>query len=227
MVNIEVERIKNMNNLISMKNVYKSYDRDVLVDLNFEVNKGEFVVIVGKSGVGKTTLFHLVSRLETMYQGHYMFDGENVNDFKNTALFRQSNIGFVFQNYLLLDKNSVIENITLPFQYKEEDYKENRINEVMLKLGIEKLMNQTVNTLSGGEKQRVAIARAIVSRPKILICDEPTGNLDESNALAVFKLLMNYNNEGNTVLVITHDHRILKYANKAYSLENGKLHEIQ
>lgn len=226
MVSIEVERIKNMTKLISMKNICKSYDRDVLVDLNFEVNKGEFIVIVGKSGVGKTTLFNLVSRIEKTDHGYYMFDGENVDDSTNTALFRQRNIGFVFQNYLLLDKNSVIENITLSFQYKEYDYNENRVDEVILKLGIEKIKNQIVNTLSGGEKQRVAIARAIVSRPKILICDEPTGNLDESNALAVFKMLMNYNNEGNTVLVITHDHRILKYANKAYSLKNGKLYEI-
>lgn len=217
-----------MNKLISLKKVSRIYNNDISVldNLNFECDIGDFVAIIGASGAGKTTLMNIIGRLDSKYSGIYFFENEDV--MKNKKIGRIGNeISFIFQNYNLIDRLTVYQNIKLSYTFKNYTLRniDARINEVMMELSINELKNKKINTLSGGEKQRVAIARSMLIPSKLIIADEPTGNLDHGNAVIVMDILKKMCEKNVTVILITHNEDLMKYADKVYYLDKGKLYE--
>lgn len=218
--------------MIELVNCYKSYDKEktfVLSDLNIKIEKGEFIGITGKSGSGKTTLLNIIGTLDQLSSGKYVIDNVNISKLnaRELAEFRNKNIGFVFQEYLLIPYLSVKENLLLPVLHvdknKRKDYEDKAIHIASL-LGIDKLMNQNTKKLSGGEKQRVSLARSIINDPLMILADEPTGNLDKENAIIVLKELVRINKTlGVTVIMVTHDESLLSVCDKVLNLKDGKL----
>lgn len=210
--------------VLELKNCCKSFDKDVLTDLNLTIKEGDFVSIMGKSGSGKTTLLNILTTIETMSSGEYYFDDKNINTYKTHKL-RLNQFGFIFQNYNLLENHTLSENILLPYVYtNSNEIDKDYFNELIDKLGLRDLLHKKVVTLSGGEKQRVAIGRGIILDPKIIFADEPTGNLDEENALIILNLLKELNNEGKTIVLITHSSDAADFATTKYLLKEGSLH---
>lgn len=210
--------------VLELKNCCKSFDKDVLTNLNLTIKEGDFVSIMGKSGSGKTTLLNILTTIETMSSGEYYFDDKNINTYKTHKL-RLNQFGFIFQNYNLLENHTLSENILLPYVYtNSNEIDKDYYNELIDKLGLRDLLNKKVVTLSGGEKQRVAIGRGIILDPKIIFADEPTGNLDEENALIILNLLKELNKEGKTIVLITHSSDAADFATTKYLLKEGSLH---
>jgi len=216
------------NDVIHISNLFKSFDNsDVLKGINLNINSGDFMTLVGFSGSGKTTLLNIIGLLDDKFSGEYFFDGINVKNIKNKADFRNSKIGYVFQSFYLIDHLDVLANILLPFNYSKEKPDMDYVNGLIDELDLRHLMDKKVNVLSGGEKQRVAIARALCRKPSLLLCDEPTGNLDSRNKERVLTILQNINKKTKTtVLIVTHDESIANSANRKYILEEGVIHEI-
>jgi len=216
------------NDVIHISNLFKSFDNsDVLKGINLNINLGDFMTLVGFSGSGKTTLLNIIGLLDDKFSGEYFFDGINVKNIKNKADFRNSKIGYVFQSFYLIDHLDVLANILLPFNYSKEKPDMDYVNGLIDELDLRHLMDKKVNVLSGGEKQRVAIARALCRKPSLLLCDEPTGNLDSRNKERVLTILQNINKKTKTtVLIVTHDESIANSANRKYILEEGVIHEI-
>lgn len=217
---------------IELSHIYKTYSGDVgkrypvLQDLNFSMQSGEMVAIVGKSGAGKSTLLRILGLLETADKGSYMLGGSDViKQKKQWNKLRNQKIGFVMQDYALIDKLSVYDNIAAPMYISHTPYKkiENRVAGLVERFGIGELLEKKVCQLSGGEAQRVAIARAIVQQPELLLADEPTGSLDEENAQIVMKTLHLLHEQGNSIVLVTHDQRIAKQCEKVYYLKDGIL----
>ena len=201
----------------------------VLNDISLTIKKGEFVSIIGKSGCGKSTLLYILSTMDTDYEGELSIGGEIMRgkNEKQLALVRNGKIGFVFQFHYLLNEFTALENVMLPGLklglYKEEEVKQ-RAMEHLRKLDIEKLADKKSNQLSGGEKQRVAIARALINNPAIIMCDEPTGNLDKKNSLIVFDIFRHLAEESHqTLLVVTHDEEFAKKTNRIIEMEDGRI----
>lgn len=204
----------------------------VLSDINFTINKGEFVSVMGKSGCGKSTLLYILSTMDTDYEGELLIDNISMNDKKEAELakVRNEKIGFVFQFHYLLNEFSVIRNVMLP-GLKMGTYSENEVEhyayEKLKILGIEKEALKKPNQLSGGEKQRVAIARALINDPLIIMGDEPTGNLDKKNSEIVFdifqELAQTYNQ---SLLIVTHDNEFAKKTKRIIQMEDGKISKI-
>lgn len=194
--------------------------------INFEVNQGEFIAIVGKSGSGKSTLLHLLGGLDTPTSGKVFIKDKDIYSLKgeDLAIFRRKKIGFIFQSFNLVSSINVWENIVLPIGLDNKTAEENFINDIVIKLGIDDKIHNMPNTLSGGQQQRVAIARAIASRPDIILADEPTGNLDSKSSDEVISLLKtSAENYGQTVIMITHDEEIAQIADKIIVIEDGKM----
>ena len=217
---------------IELSHIYKTYSGDVgkrypvLQDLNFSMQSGEMVAIVGKSGAGKSTLLRILGLLETVDKGSYMLGGSDViKQKKQWNKLRNQKIGFVMQDYALIDKLSVYDNIAAPMYISHTPYKkiENRVAGLVERFGIGELLEKKVCQLSGGEAQRVAIARAIVQQPELLLADEPTGSLDEENAQIAMKTLHLLHEQGNSIVLVTHDQRIAKQCEKVYYLKDGIL----
>ncbi len=192
-----------------------------------EVNKGEFVMLTGKSGCGKTTLLSILGGMEQATAGEYFFEGVEVSGMKpdQLAVFRNKSIGFIFQAYHLIDGLRAIDNVELPLGYagvKRSERKERAI-EALRRVNLEERSRHYPSQLSGGQQQRVAIARAIVNRPKVLLADEPTGNLDEENRLAIMRLLEKLHEEGMTIFMVTHDQDLLAYATRVYRMSDGRM----
>lgn len=216
--------------MYKLENIYKSYDKEqtfVLNNLNFEVESGDFIAIIGKSGSGKSTLLNLLSTVDTPSKGYYIFNGVNLSKLNDNKLaeFRNQSIGVVFQSYNLIEDYTVSENILLPLLFSPKK-KQVDLNQILEMLGITDLVNKKVKLLSGGEQQRVSIARALITSPKLLLADEPTGNLDQENSDVIFNILKKLNTEGITVIVVTHDLNLAKRFNKVYELKNGVMHQI-
>lgn len=216
--------------MYKLENIYKSYDKEqtfVLNNLNFEVESGDFIAIIGKSGSGKSTLLNLLSTVDTPSKGYYIFNGVNLSKLNDNKLaeFRNQSIGVVFQSYNLIEDYTVSENILLPLLFSPKK-KQVDLNQILEMLGITDLVNKKVKLLSGGEQQRVSIARALITSPKLLLADEPTGNLDQENSDVIFNILKKLNTEGITVIVVTHDFNLAKRFNKVYELKNGVMHQI-
>ena len=219
--------------LIEVKNLVKTYENEgvetpVLHGLNFVIEKGEFVSIMGPSGSGKSTLMQILGMLDRPTGGAYIFEGKNINDFSDDELakLRNKKIGFVFQSFNLLPRTSVYENTELPLLYDEDHLEignEEKINKALAAVGMEHRMKYLSNQLSGGEKQRVAIARALVNDPGVIFADEPTGNLDSKSGLAVMKILQKLNNEGHTVILVTHETYTAQHAKRILQVKDGNI----
>jgi len=192
-----------------------------LAEINFEVKKGEFVAIMGPSGCGKSTLLNILGMLDSTTSGHYIFNGIDVSGFGERQLtgIRKGNIGFVFQSFNLIDELSVFENIELPLialRHTRSD-RNRMVDEMLEKMHIGHRRDHFPRQLSGGQQQRVAVARAIITNPKLILADEPTGNLDSTNGEQVMQLLEKLNEEGTTIVMVTHS---LAHADRAHRIVN-------
>ncbi len=212
-----------------VKSFHDPVNTDVLKNLSFTINKGEFVSITGKSGCGKSTLLYILSTMDSDYKGELWIDNELMSNKTETelALVRNKKIGFVFQFHYLLNEFSVLRNVMIPgFKAATLSEKELEHNayELLKKLGIEQLATKMANQISGGEKQRVAIARAMINDPLILMCDEPTGNLDNKNTNIVFDIFNELVNSFNkTLLVVTHDQNFAEKTQRNIIMEDGRI----
>ena len=212
-----------------VKSFHDPVNTDVLKNLSFTINRGEFVSITGKSGCGKSTLLYILSTMDSDYKGELWIDNELMSNKTETelALVRNKKIGFVFQFHYLLNEFSVLRNVMIPgFKAAtlSEKELEHKAYELLKKLGIEQLATKMANQISGGEKQRVAIARAMINDPLILMCDEPTGNLDNKNTNIVFDIFNELVNSFNkTLLVVTHDQNFAEKTQRNIIMEDGRI----
>jgi len=218
--------------IITIKNLSKIYKTDVLEtialnNVSFEVQKGEFVAIMGPSGSGKSTLMHIIGALDKPTSGTYLLDGENVAKLTDDELsdIRNRKIGFVFQSYNLLPRTTTVKNVMLPMAYAGVDPKERE--ELAIKylklVGLGDRLKHTSNQLSGGQQQRVAIARALSMQPSIILADEPTGNIASSQAEEIMAIFQKLNQEGNTIIIITHEPDIAEHAKRIIIIRDGKI----
>src|SRR6188474_1957767 len=195
--------------------------------LTFEIKEGEFVAVMGPSGCGKSTLLNIVGLLDDPDAGSFMFNGIEVAKFneRKRADLRKRNIGFVFQSFNLIDELTVFENVELPLLYMKvpSSERKQRVEEVLERMNIMHRRNHFPQQLSGGQQQRVAISRAIVAKPKVILADEPTGNLDSANGEEVMKLLSQLNEEGTTIVMVTHSPYDANYAHRIINLFDGKV----
>lgn len=214
--------------IISLRNLEKKYSNKTVIDgINLDIYKGDYIAFLGESGCGKTTFLNIIGLLDNKYNGEYYFNGKLLAK-KNVTDVRKNYFGFIFQLYYLISSLSIKDNILLPFLYISDYDVENNNNlyfELINNLHINKFIDQNISTLSGGEKQRVSIARALIHNPEIIICDEPTGNLDSYNTNIVMDVLSEENKKGKTILIVTHDLHVASYAKKVYQINNGILYE--
>lgn len=218
--------------MITIKDLIKIYrteevETTALNKLSLEVKEGEFVSIMGTSGCGKSTLLNLIGLLDTPNDGSYLFDGEEVASYneKQRAGLRKANIGFVFQNFNLIDELSVYENVELPLIYNKvsKSERKTRVNEILERVGIAHRAKHFPLQLSGGQQQRVAIARALVANPKLVLADEPTGNLDSKNGNEVMELLTELNVQGTTIIMVTHSSYDAQFSSRTITLRDGEI----
>lgn len=195
----------------------------VLHGLTFNMAAGEFVAIMGPSGSGKSTLMHILGFLDKLTSGEFFYKGTDVSNIDDDKLaqMRNSEIGFVFQSFHLLPKISVLENVKLPLIYNDSKDKYNKAKEALKAVELEHRLDYSPNQLSGGEKQRVAIARALVNNPSLVFADEPTGNLDSKSGLQVMSILQKLNNEGRTIVLVTHEQYTSKHAERIIKIKDG------
>lgn len=220
-----------MQPLITLSNVKKSYrlGDDILVEalrgINLKINKGEFVAITGPSGSGKSTLMHLIGILDKPTSGEVDLDGEDISKLseEKLATLRNKYIGFVFQAFNLLPKTSAVEQVELPLIYSKVGATERRERalQALKDVGLGDRIDHTPNQLSGGQQQRVAIARALVTRPSLILADEPTGNLDSKSSREIIELLRSINAKGNTVVLVTHETNIAAEAKRIVVIKDG------
>ncbi len=195
--------------------------------VSFEINDGEFVAIMGPSGCGKSTLLNILGLLDNPSGGSYMLLGSEVGQLKEKerTKFRKGNIGFVFQSFNLIDELNVYENVELPLRYLNisAGERKQKVNEILKRMGISHRAKHFPQQLSGGQQQRVAIARAVVSSPKLILADEPTGNLDSKNGKEVMDLLTELNAEGTTIVMVTHSQKDAAVAQRVINLFDGQI----
>jgi putative ABC transport system ATP-binding protein len=213
-----------------MQGIKKTYrigeeDVEVLKGIDLEIKAGEFAAIMGTSGSGKTTLMNLIGCLDVPTSGRYVLADREVSNLTDDELsvIRNEHIGFVFQSFYLMPYATVLENVLLPTLYieKEKNGSEEHAREILKLVGLEERINFRPNQLSGGQQQRVAMARALVNNPEILLCDEPTGQLDSRTATEIMNLLIKMNERGTTVIVVTHDQNIASYAKRIILIKDG------
>ena len=218
--------------LIDLRDIYKIYQMgstqiNALDGLDCKIEKGEYVALMGPSGSGKSTLMNIIGCLDTPSEGVYSLNDNNVSDMTDDELasIRNIEIGFVFQSFNLLPRTSAIENVSLPLIYAGVSKKERleRAQKVLEKVGLGDRADHKPNELSGGQRQRVAIARALINNPSIVLADEPTGNLDSKSSLEIMNLFSKIHQEGNTVVMVTHEEDIAKYAKRTIRMIDGKL----
>lgn len=217
---------------IRMKDVKKEYHvADVLVralqGVSFEVRRGEYITIMGPSGSGKSTLMNMIGCLDRPTSGLVEIGGKNTAEMteKELAYLRNITVGFVFQQYFLLPSMNILENVMLPLRYQGIDRKESRrmAEEALVKVGLQDRLEHTPSELSGGQKQRAAIARATVTKPSIILADEPTGALDSETGRRVLEIFSEINKQGTTVIIVTHDPNIGAHAPRQISILDGKI----
>ncbi|MCK4592089.1 ABC transporter ATP-binding protein [Candidatus Parcubacteria bacterium] len=222
-----------MSTLINLKNITKDYQTgevttSVLKGVSFEIDDGEFVAIMGASGSGKSTLMHLIGFLDKPTSGEYHFEGQDTLklDDDKLAEFRSEKVGFIFQSYNLLQRTSVLDNVLLPTTYLCKcNLKEAEGNAVKLlkRVGLGHRLDHKPNQLSGGEQQRVAIVRALVNNPRLILADEPTGNLDSHSGEEIMEILQSLNKEGRTIIMVTHEEYTAECAKRVLHIKDGMI----
>lgn len=218
--------------IIQAQQIRKVYNTDVvetvaLSDITFNIMRGEFVAIMGPSGSGKSTLMHIIGALDLPTSGAYILDSQNVESLTDDELadIRNRKIGFVFQAFNLLPRTSATKNVMLPMVYAgvEKSERETRAKKYLEMVGLGNRLTHTTSQLSGGQQQRVAIARALVMNPAIILADEPTGNIASSQAEEIMAIFQKLNNEGHTIVMITHEPDIAQHATRIITIRDGKL----
>ena len=221
--------------MIQIRNLHKSYvmgsnSLHVLKGLDLEVEEGEFISIMGSSGSGKSTLLNILGILDDYDQGSYYLGGRLIQGLNetNAALTRNEMIGFIFQSFNLISFKNAVENVALPLYYQKVSRKKRNLIalEYLDRLGIKEWAHHLPSELSGGQKQRVAIARALISKPKIILADEPTGALDSTTSFEVMDILKEINDQGKTVIIVTHEHDIASMTKKIIRLKDGVIEEV-
>lgn len=216
--------------MIKVENLYKYYPMGkekypALKNINLSINKGEFVAIIGPSGSGKSTLLNIIGGLDRPSEGKVYVDGQDIFKLNDARIskYRNEKIGFVFQFFYLEPTYTVLENVMLPLIFSKSNSRELKAKEAIEKVGLTHKIGNKGNELSGGERQRVAIARAIVNNPSILLCDEPTGNLDSKTGISIMNLLKTLNKEGKTIVLVTHNLEYLSFVDRVIKIKDGEL----
>ena len=218
--------------MIRMNNVSKIYTMGAeevraLDGVSLTINDGDFVAIIGPSGSGKSTLMNIIGCLDVADSGEYILDGQAIEDYSESELaeIRNRKLGFIFQSFNLLSKLTALENVELPLIYQGIGNRERRTRarEALERIGLGERLRHRPTELSGGQQQRVAIARALVTRPSLILADEPTGNLDQHTGLEIINVLKEIHSQGNTVVVITHDEQIAEQANRRIRILDGRI----
>ncbi len=221
-----------MSDLIRIENMYKIYEMGsekvhALDGVNLTIKEHEFVAIVGPSGSGKSTLMNMIGCLDTPTSGNYLLEGLDISKMKDTQLtmIRRQKVGFIFQQFNLLSKSSALENVELPAMYNGNSGRERRqkAETALKKVGLGDRMHHKPSELSGGQQQRVAIARALVNNPPVLLADEPTGNLDSHSGAEVMNMIKELHAQGNTIILITHDHDVAEHAPRIIEIKDGQI----
>jgi len=223
---------KQTENILAAKNIYKEYmlggnKITAVKDASIEIKKGEFVALVGKSGSGKSTLMHIIGLLETPTSGQVFLNGIETSSLKEKQLakIRNKQIGFVFQAFNLLQRTTALDNVILPLKYSDVPKSEwdKRAREMLKLVDLESRILNKSNELSGGQKQRVAIARALINDPAIILADEPTGNLDSKTGDEIVKLFHKLNDQGKTIIIVTHDDDLAQIAKRKIVIRDGEI----
>lgn len=216
--------------LIEFKDIKKIYGKDdyatvALKGINFQINQGERIAIMGTSGSGKSTLLNIIGCLDTQTSGNYMFKETSIDSLKDKDLakLRNSSFGFIVQNFALIDDFTVYENVVIPLEYSKNNKKKSDVLNLLKILGIDQKLNKTPKELSGGQCQRVAIARALINDPDIILADEPTGSLDKKTGQDIMDILLNLNKKGKTLIIVTHDPNIANQCDRILTIEDGQL----
>ncbi|MGE5297870.1 MAG: ABC transporter ATP-binding protein [Acidobacteriaceae bacterium] len=216
--------------LIEITGLNKDYDNEgvvtpVLHELNFKIEAGEFVAIMGPSGSGKSTLMHILGFLDRPTSGSYTFEGKDTAQFSEDTLasFRNEKVGFVFQSFNLLPRTTVLENVMLPLNYSKKKNYSALARQALDSVGLSHRLDYYTNQISGGEKQRVAIARALVNDPAVIFADEPTGNLDSKSGNVVMEILQHLNDEGRTIILVTHESDTASHAKRILKIKDGMI----
>lgn len=225
-----------MKEILNMQDIVKCYylggeEQRVLNNVNLKMDEGEFISILGPSGSGKSTLMNIIGCLDVPTKGKYVLDGRDVEDLdeKELARIRNRDIGFIFQSFQLLPRLNALENVELPLIYAGVSAQERkqRAMAMLERVGLKEKMRNYPNQLSGGQMQRVAIARSVVTEPTILLADEPTGALDQKTGQQIMELFEELNQEGRSIVMITHDINIAKHAKRIVSILDGELTEME
>jgi len=217
--------------MIELRNIKKHYyiKKDeflVLKDLNLQINEGDFIAIMGPSGSGKSTLMNILGLLDNPSSGGYFINSQDISSYSDDekSQLRNEMIGFVFQQFNLLPRLNVKKNILLPLIYAKcpKEIRGSKVEKALTEVGLIEKINVMPNELSGGQKQRVAIARAIINNPRLLLADEPTGALDSKTSIEIMNLMKELNLRGTTIVLITHDYEVAKYASRIINIDDGK-----
>lgn len=233
-IKFKIMREKNMR-LLEVKNLKKIYTTrfggnqvQALSNVSFSVEQGEYVAIMGESGSGKTTLLNILASLDKPTSGEVFLDGKNIVTIKDSEIsaFRRDNLGFVFQDFNLLDTFSIQDNIFLPLVLAQKNYQEmnSRLQSLSGRLEIEEILHKFPYEVSGGQKQRAAVARALITKPKLVLADEPTGALDSKAAMNLLKIFANINDLGQTILMVTHSVAAASHANRVLFIKDGEIY---
>ncbi|MBL4942229.1 MAG: ABC transporter ATP-binding protein [Colwellia sp.] len=218
-----------MITLTNLSRVFRTQDLETtaLSNINLTVSEGEFVAIMGPSGCGKSTLLSILGMLDSPTSGNFEFSGNNIARYseKQLANLRKASIGFVFQNFNLIDELTVYENVELPLQYQKisKVERKQRVEAILKRFAIDHRADHLPQQLSGGQQQRVAVARALIGKPKLILADEPTGNLDSKNGDEVMAMLRELNQQGTTVIIVTHSEKEGNYADRLVRLFDGQI----